>query len=94
MLLPLTDEGSLVGLIKLSSRFLQDKVLHKFQRILPEMSLSRFAALQSLSFAIVVAVLIYLLSPILTPFAVVAILLVAFRCEKAWYLCNAMYHKP
>ena len=42
----LSDEGWLVGAFKLSSRFLQDKVLHDFPRILPEMTPSRFAALQ------------------------------------------------
>jgi hypothetical protein len=57
----------------LSSRFLQDKVLHDFPRILPEMTLSRFAAVQWLSFAAVAAVLLYLLSPILTPFVAAGI---------------------
>jgi hypothetical protein len=49
--LPLsTDEGLLVGSFKLSSRFLQDKVRHDYSRILPEMTLSRFAAVQMQSF--------------------------------------------
>jgi hypothetical protein len=33
-------------LFKLSFRFLQDKVPHDFSRILPQMPLSRFAALR------------------------------------------------
>jgi hypothetical protein len=50
--LPLsTDEGLLVGSFKLSSRFLQDKVQHDYSRILPEMTLSRFAAVQMQSFS-------------------------------------------
>jgi len=73
-----------VGLFKLSSRFLQDKVLHDFSRILPEMTLSRFAALQWLSFAVVVAVLMYLLSPILTPFVAAGILA---------YICNPLVQR-
>src|ERR1039458_10427852 len=80
----LTDEGLLVGLFKLSSRFLQDKVLHDFSRILPEMTLSRFAALQWLSFAVVVAVLMYLLSPMLTPFVAAGILA---------YICNPLVQR-
>jgi hypothetical protein len=47
----LADEGLLVGSFKLSSRFLQDKVQHDYSRILPEMTLSRFAAVQWQSFA-------------------------------------------
>ena len=43
------DEGLPVGSFKLSSRFLQDKVQHDYQRILPEMTLSRFAAMQTQS---------------------------------------------
>jgi len=74
----------LVGLFKLSSRFLQDKVLHEFARILPEMTLSRFAALQWLSFAVVAVVLMYLLSPILTPFVAAGILA---------YICNPMVQR-
>ena len=54
-------------------------MLHDCLRILPEMTLSRFAALQWLSFAVVVAVLMYLLSPILTPFVAAGILA---------YICN------
>ena len=69
----------LVGLFKLSSRFLQDKVLHDLPRILPEMTLSRFAAVQWLSLAVVGAVLLYLLSPILTPF--IAALILAYICN-------------
>lgn len=68
-----------VGLFKLSFRFLQDKVLHDFPRILPQMTLSRFAALQWLSFAVVAALLVYLLSPILTPFVAAGI--VAYICN-------------
>jgi hypothetical protein len=36
-----------LGSFKLSSRFLQDKVPHEYPRILPEMTQSRFAAMQS-----------------------------------------------
>jgi predicted PurR-regulated permease PerM len=74
----------LVGLFKLSSRFLQDKVLHEFARILPEMTLSRFAALQWLSFAVFAVVLMYLLSPILTPFVAAAVLA---------YICNPLVQR-
>jgi len=74
----------LVGLFKLSSRFLQDKVLHEFARILPEMTLSRFAALQWLSFAVIAVVLMYLLSPILTPFVAAGILA---------YICNPLVQR-
>jgi predicted PurR-regulated permease PerM len=74
----------LVGLFKLSSRFLQDKVLHEFARILPEMTLSRFAALQWLSFAVFSVVLVYLLSPILTPFVAAAVLA---------YICNPLVQR-
>jgi len=80
----LSDEGWLVGAFKLSSRFLQDKVLHDFPRILPEMTLSRFAAVQWLSFAVVAAVLLYLLSPILTPFVAAGILA---------YICNPLVQR-
>jgi len=45
------------------------------------MTLSRFAALQWLSFAVVAVVLMYLLSPILTPFVAAAILA---------YICNPL----
>lgn len=68
-----------VELFKLSFRFLQDKVPHDFPRILPQMTLSRFAALQWLSFAVVAALLVYLLSPILTPFVAAGI--VAYICN-------------
>lgn len=74
----------MVGLFKLSSRFLQDKVLHEFARILPEMTLSRFAALQWLSFAVIAVVLMYLLSPILTPFVAAGILA---------YICNPLVQR-
>ena len=59
-------------------------MLHDFSRILPEMTLSRFAALQWLSFAVVVAVLMYLLSPILTPFVAAGILA---------YICNPLVQR-
>ncbi|MEO8342680.1 MAG: AI-2E family transporter, partial [Gallionella sp.] len=68
----------------MSFRFLQDKVRHDFARILPEMTLSRSAALQWLIFAVVVAVLMYLLSPILTPFVAAAILA---------YICNPLVQR-
>jgi predicted PurR-regulated permease PerM len=71
-------------LFKLSFRFLQDKVPHDFPRILPQMTLSRFTALQWLSFAVVVAVLMYLLSPILTPFVAAGILA---------YICNPLVQR-
>ncbi|HSM98637.1 MAG TPA: AI-2E family transporter, partial [Gallionella sp.] len=48
------------------------------------MPLSRFAALQWLSFAVVVAVLMYLLSPILTPFVAAGILA---------YICNPLVQR-
>ena len=75
-----------MGWLKLSSRFLKGKVLQVFQRILPEMTLSRFepprfAAVQWLSFAAAVALLLYLLSPILTPFVAAGILA---------YICNPL----
>lgn len=83
--MPLLTDGDLfVGLFKLSFRFLQDKVPHDFYRILPQMTLSRFAALQWLSFAVVVAVLMYLLSPILTPFVAAGILA---------YICNPLVQR-
>ncbi len=71
-------------LFKLSFRFLQDKVPHDFPRILPQMTLSRFAALQWLSFAVVAAGLVYLLSPILTPFVAAGILA---------YICNPLVQR-
>lgn len=80
----LTEEIVSPGAFKLSSRFLQDKVLHDFSRILPEMTMSRSAALQWLSFSVVVAVLIYFLSPILTPFVAAAILA---------YICNPLVQR-
>jgi predicted PurR-regulated permease PerM len=73
-----------VELFKLSFRFPQDKVQHYFARILPQMNLSRFAALQWLSFAVVFAVLVYLLRPILTPFVAAGILA---------YICNPMVQR-
>jgi hypothetical protein len=82
----------LVGLFKLSSRFLQDKVPHDYSRILPEMTLSRFAALQILTFAAVAAVPMYLLSPKLMPFVAEAILLVALRYGKS--RCLPISGKP
>lgn len=48
------------------------------------MTLSRFTALQWLSFAVVVAVLMYLLSPILTPFVAAGILA---------YICNPLVQR-
>lgn len=48
------------------------------------MNLSRFAALQWLTFAVVVAVLMYLLSPILTPFVAAGILA---------YICNPLVQR-
>ena len=59
-------------------------MLHDFSRILPEMTLSRFAALQWLSFVVLVAVLLYLLSPILTPFVAAGILA---------YICNPLVQR-
>lgn len=57
-------------------------MLHNFQtRILPEMTLTRFAVVQWLSVAVVVALLMYLLSGILTPFVSAAILA---------YICNPL----
>ena len=78
------DKGLLVGLFKLSSRFLQDKVPDEFSRILPEMPLSRFAAVQWLAFAAAFALLLYLLSPILTPFVAAGILA---------YICNPLVQR-
>ena len=70
------------GVIKLSSRFLKGKVQHVSEpRILPEMTSSRSAALQWLAVAVVLAVLLYLLSPILAPFGAAAILA---------YICNPL----
>lgn len=74
----------LVGLFKLSFRFLQDKVRHDFSRILPQMTLSRFAAVQWLSLAAAVVLLLYLLSPILTPFVAAGILA---------YICNPLVQR-
>jgi predicted PurR-regulated permease PerM len=71
-------------LFKLSFRFLQDKVLHDLSRILPEMTLSRFAAVQWLSFLAVAVLLLYLLNPILTPFVAAGILA---------YICNPMVQR-
>jgi predicted PurR-regulated permease PerM len=48
------------------------------------MTLSRFTALQWLSFAVVIAVLMYLLSPILTPFVAAGILA---------YICNPLVQR-
>ena len=59
-------------------------MLHEFARILPEMTLSRFAALQWLSFSVVAVVLMYLLSPILTPFVAAAVLA---------YICNPLVQR-
>ncbi|MDO8703351.1 MAG: AI-2E family transporter [Sulfuricaulis sp.] len=70
--------------LKLSSRFLKGKVLHVFPRILPEMTLSRFAAAQWLSLAVVIALLLYLLNPILTPFVAAGILA---------YICNPLVQR-
>jgi len=83
------DDGWLVGAFKLSSRFLKGKVLHDFPRILPEMTPNRmdsprFAAMQWLSFAAVAAALLYLLSPILTPFVAAGILA---------YICNPLVQR-
>jgi len=68
----------------LSFRFLQDKVLHDLSRILPEMTISRFAAVQWLSFLVVAVLMLYLLSPILTPFVAAGILA---------YICNPMVQR-
>ena len=57
---------------------------HDFPRILPEMPLSRFAALQWLTFTLVAVVLMYLLSPILTPFVAAGILA---------YICNPLVQR-
>jgi predicted PurR-regulated permease PerM len=66
--------------IKLSSRFLRDKVLQIFQtRILPEMTPERFAALYWLAAAAALAWLLYLLDPVLTPFLAAGIL--AYICQ-------------
>ncbi len=53
-------------------------------RILPEMTLSRFAALQWLSFAAVAGLLLYLLGPILMPFVAAGILA---------YICNPLVER-
>lgn len=53
-------------------------------RILPEMTLSRFATLQWLSIAVVAGLLLYLLGPILTPFVAAGILA---------YICNPLVQK-
>jgi predicted PurR-regulated permease PerM len=63
----------------LSFRFLQDKVRTDLARILPEMALTRFAAVQWLSAVVVACVALYLLSPILTPFVAAGIIA---------YICN------
>ncbi len=52
-----------------------------FLRILPEMTFPRFATLQWLFFTVAIAVLLYLLSPILTPFVAAGILA---------YICNPL----
>ena len=52
--------------------------------ILPEMTLSRFAAMQWISFAAVVVLMLYLLGPILTPFVAAGILA---------YICNPLVHR-
>lgn len=57
---------------------------HDLPRILPEMTLSRFAAVQWLSLAAVVFLLLYLLSPILTPFVAAGIL---------GYICNPLVQR-
>jgi predicted PurR-regulated permease PerM len=57
------------------------------------MTPSRFAALQWLPFLAVAVFLLYLLSPILTPFVAAGILLVALRHAMAWYLCSEMYRR-
>ena len=59
-------------------------MLHEIARILPEMTLSRFAALQWLSFTVVAVVLMYLLSPILAPFVAAGILA---------YICNPLVQR-
>ena len=77
--MPLPElEGVLAGSFKLSFRFLQDKVRHDFPRILPQMPLSRFAALQWLSFAAAAKLLPWLvggrvgLHPLAVVFALLA----------------------
>ena len=68
----------------MSSLFLKGKVLHVFPRILPEMTLPRFAAVQWISFAVGIALLLYLLGPILTPFVAAGILA---------YICNPLVQR-
>ncbi|MFZ5523701.1 MAG: AI-2E family transporter [Pseudomonadota bacterium] len=53
-------------------------------RILPQMTLSRFVAVQWLSFMVVAVLLLYLLSPILTPFVAAGILA---------YICNPLVQR-
>jgi len=72
------------GVFKLSFRFLRDKVPHDFPRILPQMTLPRFAALQWLSFAAAAVLLLYLLGPILMPFVAAGILA---------YICNPLVQR-
>jgi predicted PurR-regulated permease PerM len=69
-----------VGVLKLSSRFLRDKVPQIFQkRILPEMTSERFVALYWLVAGLALVWLLYLLDPILTPFVAAGIL--AYICQ-------------
>jgi predicted PurR-regulated permease PerM len=66
--------------LKLSSRFLRDKVLQIFQkRILPEMTSERFVALYWLAAGLALVWLLYLLDPVLTPFLAAGIL--AYICQ-------------
>jgi predicted PurR-regulated permease PerM len=58
------------------------------------MTLSRFAAVQWLSFLAVAALLLYLLSPILTPFVVAVILLAKLSHNMASYPASDMYRRP
>jgi predicted PurR-regulated permease PerM len=70
----------LEGVLKLSSRFLRDKVPQIFQkRILPEMTPERFVALTWLAAGAALAWLLYLLDPVLTPFLAAGIL--AYICQ-------------
>ena len=57
---------------------------HNFLRILPEMTLSRFTAVQWLMLAGAITALFYLLSPILTPFVAAAIFA---------YICNPLVNR-
>ena len=58
------------------------------------MTLSRFAAMQWLSFLAVAALLLYLPSTILTPFVAAVILLAELRHNMAWYPVSDMYRRP